>query len=116
MGYNSKTSIMIKETNYRLFYNEFSKLMEKHFKKMDRCSYLNSRGEVTNVTLEQQTTLFIDSFWTNMWQTEPERYEKLMKYLREEQDYMFYQFNYRDRLNRAAERFIIANIKTPIYI
>ena len=108
--------MMIKETNYRLFYNDYASLMKKHFNKMDRCSYLNAQGEVTSVTLEQQTTLFIDSFCTNMWQTEPERYEKLMEYLMKEQDYMFYQLNYRDRLKRAAERFIIANIKTPIYI
>lgn len=107
---------MIQETNYRLFYNEVSKLMKKHFKKMDRLQYFNPQGKLTSVTLEQQTPLFINSFWTEMCQTEPERYERLMKYLMEQQDYMFYQLNYRDRLNRDAERFIIANIKTPIYV
>lgn len=90
--------------------------MEKHFNKMDRCSYLNADGEVTDVTLEQQTRLFINAFTTNIWETDPKRYEKLMKYFMKEQDIMFYNLNYRDRLNREVERFLLENIHTPIYI
>lgn len=83
---------------------------------MDRCSYLNADGEVTDVTLEQQTRLFLSAFTTAIWESDPERYIKLMEYFAKEQDIMFYNLNYRDKLNREAERYIIANIATPIYI
>ena len=52
---------MIQETNYKLFYTEFASLMKKHFNKMDRCQYLSAKGEVTSVTLEQQTPLFANA-------------------------------------------------------
>lgn len=116
LGYNSKTSEMIKETNYRLFLNEFSKLMEKHFNKMDKTCYLNGRDEVVSITLEQQTPLFVNFFWTQREEIDLEGSLKLMKYLSKDQDIMFYNLNYRDRLNREVERFLLENIHTPIYI
>jgi hypothetical protein len=90
--------------------------MKKHFKKMDRCSYLNASGEIVKPTLEQQTPLFVNSFWGDLDEKDPETYKHFRKYLDKEQDYMFYELNYRDRMNRKIERFLLENIKTPIYI
>ena len=107
---------MIEQTNYRLFLNEFSKLMEKHFNKMDKTCYLNGRDEVVSITLEQQIPLFMDLFWEEMLETDKDNTLKVLVYLTKDQDLMFYNLNYRDRLNRKIERFLLENIHTPIYI
>ena len=107
---------MIKPTNYKLFYSDFASLMEKHYNKMDRCPYLNAEGEVTYITLQQQTPLFANFFWEKMLKSDPEKYEQIWKYLDKDQDIAFYNLNYRDRLKRVAERFIKDNIAEPIYI
>ena len=81
---------MIEQTNYRLFLNEFSKLMEKHFNKMDKTCYLNGRDEVVSITLEQQIPLFMDLFWEEMLETDKDNTLKVLVYLTKDQDLMFY--------------------------
>lgn len=107
--------MMIKETNYRLFYNEFSIVMKKHFHKMDCSSYQNKLGGINTPTLDEQTSFFMDAFLNTLMMDQP-KHKQWYNSMVAPKDIATFNLNYREPFSRAAERFIIANIKTPIYI
>ncbi len=106
---------MIKETNYQLFYNEFAIVMKKHFHKMDCSPYQNMLGGINTPTLYEQTSFLMDAF-LNTLMMDTLKHKQWYNCMVAPRDLGHFNLNYRDQFSRAAERFIIANIKTPIYI